>query len=90
MNNVRRKRIDKVSARIEKLVYVIEELREEISSIIEDEREAADNVPKNFQKHFNYEFSEIGIDTLEETDCILADVYTELDEAVSTINDAWY
>lgn len=74
MNNARRKQLDKISARIE-------ELKDELASLMEDEEEYRDNIPENLQRSERYEKAETACDSMSYA-------LDSLDEAISNIEDA--
>lgn len=74
MNTQRRKKISKV---IEKL----EELKEQIDLLMEEETEYRDNIPENLTGSERYEIADNACDNLESAQ------YT-LDEAIDHLNDA--
>lgn len=73
MNNTRRKSIQNVISRIE-------ELKEDLETILDDEQEYLDNMPENLQESSRAEAAQEAIDNMEM-------VVNSLDECIDTLNE---
>jgi len=75
MNNQRRKRLEKISARID-------EIKEEISLLLDEEQEAYDNMPESLQDGEKGEKAQAAIDALDSVDGALDDAIDYINEAI--------
>lgn len=73
MNNTRRKSIQNVISRIE-------ELKEDLETILDDEQEYLDNMPENLQESSRAETAQEAIDNMEM-------VVNSLDECIDTLGE---
>ena len=81
MNKKRRKCIDSVILKINKLQDIIEELQQDIEAIAADEQYYLDNIPENLQGSERYEAGENAVENLEDAIDWLDDIKTsELEE----------
>lgn len=74
MNNFRRKRISKI-------VDALNELKDQIDELHEDEEETLGNIPESLQGTERYENSENAVDMLESASAGLEDVISFLEDA---------
>lgn len=74
MNNFRRKRISKI-------VDALNELKDQIDELHEDEEETLGNIPESLQGTERYENSENAVDMLESASSGLEDVISFLGDA---------
>ena len=72
MNKARRKRIEKV-------VNLLEELRDELESVKEDEQSAYDNMPDSLQDSERGDSMQDAIDTLDE-------INTDFENLIESVN----
>ena len=69
--------------RLEKIVFALEDLRDQIESIKVEEEGCYDNLPEGLQDSERGEQMQENIDNLDE-------VYDQVDEAISTLRDVVY
>jgi len=74
MNNDRRKRLEKLKERIE-------EIKEDLAFILEEEQDSYNNMPEGIQDSERGQKSQSAIEALESSD-------TSLDEAIDYINES--
>lgn len=74
MNNFRRKRISKI-------VDALNELKDQIDELHEDEKETLGNIPESLQGTERYENSENAVDMLDSASSGLEDVISFLEDA---------
>lgn len=74
MNNIRRKRLQKI-------IDSIEDLKTEFEFIKDEEVESFENIPENLQGSERYERAEEAVDNLDSA-------FDSLEEAISYIEDA--
>ena len=74
MNKQRRKDIDA-------LIQALEEIREQIQFVLEEEQEYLDNIPENLQNSERYETAETAVSELEEADGSIDDIIEHLENA---------
>lgn len=80
MNKQRREKIGKLKARIQSTQIELKQLSSELSSILNEEQDAFDNMPEGLQSSYRGMCSEDAIDNMEEAS-------EKLDEAVELLND---
>lgn len=80
MNKQRREKIGKLKARIQSAQIELKQLSSELSSILNEEQDAFDNMPEGLQSSYRGMCSEDAIDNMEEAS-------EKLDEAVELLND---
>lgn len=96
MNNARRKAISTIIHSIndlnEKFAASVDELRNEIEAVQDDEQEALDNMPESMEGSERYSAMESAIESLQSSMDLLDEAATALDtsvsEAVSALGDA--
>lgn len=76
MNNVRRKALQKIYA-------AIEEAKEELELIFDEEQEAFENIPENLEGSERYEAAENAVDNLDSAFSGLDEVLEYLEEAMA-------
>ena len=74
MNKQRRKDIDT-------LIQALEEIREQIQFVLEEEQEYLDNIPENLQNSERYETAQTAVSELEEADGSIDDIIEHLENA---------
>jgi flagellar biosynthesis chaperone FliJ len=74
MNDKRRKKISKIEDQLE-------ELKQSLDSILEDEKEYYDNMPESFQDGQKGDTAQISIDSLETAISNIEDAITDLQYA---------
>lgn len=80
MNKQRREKIGKLKASIQSAQIELKQLSSELSSILNEEQDAFDNMPEGLQGSYRGMCSEDAIDNMEEAS-------EKLDEAVELLND---
>lgn len=81
MNNVRRKEIKEVVERIYKVQSMIDDIKNDLECIKDEEDDYRDNIPENLQESDRYYSSEEASENLE-------DAIDELDTILGEIEDA--
>lgn len=74
MNRARRKRLDSI-------IEELEELQQEIATVLEEEQEAFDNLPESFQEGERGQTMQEAIDNLENVD-------TDIENIIETLREA--
>lgn len=74
MNKQRRKDIDT-------LIQGLEEIREQIQFVLEEEQEYLDNIPENLKNSERYETAETAVQELNEADDSIDDIIEHLENA---------
>lgn len=74
MNKQRRKDIDTI-------IQALEEIREQIQFVLEEEQEYLDNIPENLQNSERYETAETAVQELEEADGSIDNIIEHLESA---------
>lgn len=74
MNNLRRKRISKIAD-------ALNELKDQIDALHEEEKEAFANIPESLEGTERYEIAENAVDMLESASSGLEDVISFLEDA---------
>jgi len=74
MNKQRRKDIDTI-------IQTLEEIREQIQFVLEEEQEYLDNIPENLQNSERYETAQTAVSELEEADGSIDDIIEHLENA---------
>lgn len=82
VNKDRRKKISKLKGRIDSVKSELEEFSKELSSILDDEQEAYDNMPEGLQSSYRGSCSEDAIDNMEEAGYKLEEVIELLDDII--------
>ena len=80
MNKQRREKIGKLKARIQGTQIELKRLSGELSSILDEEQDAFDNIPEGLQSSYRGMCSEDAIDSMEEAS-------EKLDEVIELLND---
>lgn len=80
MNKQRREKIGKLKARIQGTQIELKRLSGELSSILDEEQDAFDNIPEGLQSSYRGMCSEDAIDSMEEAN-------EKLDEVIELLND---
>lgn len=80
MNKQRREKIGKLKARIQGVQIELKQLLGELSSILNEERDAFDNMPEGLQSSYRGMCSEEAIDSMEEAS-------GKLDEVIELLSD---
>ena len=80
MNKQRRERISKLKNQIDLIKTNLNEVSSELSSILDEEQDAFDNMPEGLQSSYRGMCSEDAIDIMEETSA-------KLDEVIELLND---
>lgn len=76
MNNIRRKALQKIYA-------AIEEAKEDLEMVFDEEQEAFDNIPENLEGSERYEKAEMAVDNLETAMSELEEVLECIEEAIA-------
>ena len=74
MNKQRRKNIDTI-------IQALEEIREQIQFVLEEEQEYLNNIPENLQNSERYETAQTAVSELEEADGSIDDIIEHLENA---------
>ena len=74
MNKQRRKDIDTI-------IQTLEEIREQIQFVLEEEQEYLDNIPENLQNSERYETAQTAVSELEEANGSIDDIIEHLENA---------
>ena len=74
MNKQRRKDIDTI-------IQALEEIREQIQFVLEEEQEYLNNIPENLQNSERYETAQTAVSELEEADGSIDDIIEHLENA---------
>jgi len=74
MNKQKRKDIDTI-------IQTLEEIREQIQFVLEEEQEYLDNIPENLQNSERYETAQTAVSELEEADGSIDDIIEHLENA---------
>lgn len=74
MNKQRRKDIDTI-------IQALEEIREQIQFVLEEEQEYLDNIPENLQNSEKHETAQTAVSELEEADGSIDDIIEHLENA---------
>lgn len=74
MNKQRRKDIDTI-------ISSLEEIREQIQTVLDEEQDYLDNIPENLQNSERYETAETAVSELEEAEGIIDDIIEHLESA---------
>ena len=80
MNKQRREKIGKLKARIQSTKIELKQVSSELSSILNEEQDAFDNMPEWLQSSYRGMCSEDAIDSMEEAS-------EKLDEAIELLDD---
>lgn len=80
MNKQRREEISKLKARIQGVQIELKQLSSELSSILNEEQDAFDNMPEGLQSSYRGMCSEDAIDNMEEAS-------EKLDEVIELLSD---
>ena len=80
MNDTRRRRINEVKAQIDFANNYLKEASKKLSSILNEEQDAFDNMPEGLQSTYRGMCSEDAIDNMEEAS-------DKLDEVIKLLND---
>lgn len=80
MNKQRREKISKLKIRFQSTQAELKQLSSELSSILNEEQDAFDNMPEGLQSSYRGMCSEDAIDNMEEAS-------EKLDEAIELLND---
>lgn len=80
MNNTRRRRINELKVQIEFANNYLKEASKKLSSILNEEQDAFDNMPDGLQSSYRGMCSEDAIDSMEEAS-------DKLDEVIELLND---
>lgn len=86
MNKTRRKRIDEIILQAEALQLSVDELKEEIEVIKDEEEEYMDNIPENLQGPEKYAAAEEAVNNLEVAIDWLEEICT--DELTGLLSEA--
>lgn len=86
MNNVRRKEIKRIISRFDDLSGLIEELKENISSVMDEEQESFDNLPEGLQCSERGEKMESAIESLQSAIDSLEEI--DLEEITSYLEES--
>lgn len=80
MNKQRREKIGKLKIRFQSTQAELKQLSSELSSILNEEQDAFDNMPEGLQSSYRGMCSEDAIDSMEEAS-------EKLDEMIELLND---
>lgn len=80
MNNTRRRRISELKTQIDFANNQLKEASKKLSSILNEEQDAFDNMPEGLQSSYRGMCSEDAIDSMEEAS-------DKLDEVIELLND---
>lgn len=80
MNKQRREKIGKLKARIQSTQIELKQMSSELSSILNEEQDAFDNMPEGLQSSYRGMCSEDAIDSMEEAS-------EKLDEVIELLGD---
>ena len=80
MNKQRREKIGKLKSRIQSTQIELKQFSSELSSILNEEQDAFDNMPEGLQSSYRGMCSEDAIDSMEEAS-------EKLDEVIELLND---
>jgi len=80
MNNQRREKIRQLKARFQDIQTELKQTSGELSSILNEEQDAFDNMPEGLQSSYRGICSEDAIDSMEEAS-------EKLDEVIELLND---
>lgn len=80
MNKQRREKISKLKIRFQSTQAELKQLSSELSSILNEEQDAFDNMPEGLQSSYRGMCSEDAIDNMEEAS-------EKLDEVIELLND---
>lgn len=80
MNNTRRRRINELKTQIDFVNNQLKDANKKLSSILNEEQDAFDNMPEGLQSSYRGMCSEDAIDNMEEAS-------EKLDEAIELLND---
>ena len=80
MNKQRREKIGKLKIRFQSIQAELKQLSSELSSILNEEQDAFDNMPEGLQGSYRGMCSEDAIDNMEEAS-------DKLDEVIELLND---
>ena len=80
MNNTRRKRINELKTQIDFVNSTLKEVNKKLSSILNEEQDACDNMPEGLQSSYRGMCSEDSIDSMEEAS-------EKLDEVIELLGD---
>lgn len=83
MNKAQRKKIGKMTARLQEIQASILEIMEEFETINNDEQEKFDNMPESLQESEKAQAMEEAISQLEEVTASLQQAHDEIDNALS-------
>ena len=87
MNKDRRKQIDAIIKRLEsELAPLIDEIKQDIENVRDDEQEYYDNMPENLQDGEKGERAQSAIDALENAISDVEDI--DLENLISNLNEA--
>lgn len=86
MNNTRRNAIKTIVSRFDDLSALIEELKTDIETIIEEEQDAFDNLPEGFQTGARGEKMEAAIENLQSAADFLEEI--DLEELTGYLEEA--
>ena len=88
MNNKRRKELTTIHQEIEALKDRLLELQEQLETVVDEEREAFENIPENLAGSDRYERAEEAVDLLDEALEALDEAISGLDTTLENIENA--
>ncbi len=88
MNQARRKNLRKLLDQLQPLEPVIEELRDDIRALQEEEQEYRDAMPDGIGESARGENADAAIEALEEVVSLLEEIQSEIAEAAEKIEEA--
>lgn len=88
MNQARRKSLQKLLNQLQPLESMIEELRDDISALQEEEQEYRDAMPDGIGEGVRGENADAAIEALEQAVFILEDIQSEIAESAQKIEEA--
>lgn len=80
MNKNRREKINMLKAKLQSAQYELKQISSELSSILNEEQDAYDNMPEGLQSSYRGMCFEDAIDSMEEAS-------EKLDEVIELLND---
>ena len=80
MNDARRRRINELKTQVDFCNSTLKEVSKKLSSILNEEQDAFDNMPEGLQSSYRGMCSEDAIDNMEEAS-------EKLDEVIELLND---
>lgn len=88
MNKQRRKDIDSIISRIDKLLDEAQDLKGDIDSLVSEEQDYIDNMPENLQQSEKAEAADSAVNSMQEASSSLEEIESSLNDAKDHLEEA--